>query len=91
MAFDSFETLTWEGHSSVNDSYQVTVKDMTIGLVVYARLYKGVYNDCYTSCSYDIPFAYNSFTKGHTYQWTVTAVGVTGEKVRSTKATFTLE
>ena len=91
VAFDSFETLTWEGHSSVNDSYQVTVKDMTIGLVVYARLYKGVYNDCYTSCSYDIPFAYNSFTKGHTYQWTVTAVGVTGEKVRSTKATFTLE
>jgi hypothetical protein len=90
IALDSFKTLTWEGHQSVNNHYQVTVKDVTLGIVVYARLYKSVYNNCYTSCSYDIPFVYDSFTKGHTYQWTVTAIGTTGEKVKSTKATFTL-
>jgi hypothetical protein len=90
IAFDSFKTLTWEGHNSVNNSYQVTVKDTTAGIVVYARLYKNVYNDCYTSCSVEIPDVYDTFTKGHDYQWTVTAIGATGEKVRSAKASFTL-
>jgi hypothetical protein len=90
IAFDSFEALTWEGHNSVNNNYQVTVKDMTLGIVVYARLYKSVSAQCWTSCTFDVPYVYDSFTKGHTYQWTVTAIGVTGEKVKSTKATFTL-
>lgn len=90
IAFDSFKTLSWEGHNSVNNSYQVTIKDMTLGIVVYARLHKSVGAQCWTTCTFDVYNVYDSFTKGHTYQWTATAIGTTGEKVRSAKATFTL-
>jgi hypothetical protein len=90
IAIDSFKTLTWDGHASVNNSYQVSIKDMTLGIVVHARLYKSVSFQCYTSCTFDVPDVYGAFTKGHTYQWTVTAIGATGEKVKSVKASFTL-
>ena len=90
ITLDSFKTLTWEGHHSVNNNYQVAVKDMTLGVVVYARLYKSVYSNCYTTCSFEVYNVYDSFTQGHTYQWTVTAISSSGEKVKSVKATFTL-
>lgn len=90
IAFDSLKMLSWEGHQSVNNQYQVTVKDMTLGMVVYARLYKNISYNCASTCSIEIPYAYDSFTKGHTYQWTVTAIGLSGETAKSTKATFTL-
>jgi hypothetical protein len=89
----SFEELTWVKSIATVSAYKVTVKDLATKETVLVRFFVGGDSNCmYSECSLPISYGERNviFKVGKSFQWTVTTIGLTGERA-TTKAKFTLQ